>query len=141
MDSIQCAVALAKLERFHWEIERRIENGRRYDELLEPLASRVVPIRVRPDRNSVYGQYTIRVRGGRGRMQDELKAKGIPTAVHYPLSLHQQPAYASGYAGQSFPASERLAREVVSLPMHAELTEAVQRRIVDAVEGAVREPA
>jgi UDP-2-acetamido-2-deoxy-ribo-hexuluronate aminotransferase len=138
MDSIQCAVALAKFERFDWEIGRRIENGGRYDRLLEPLAPRVLPIRVRPDRNSVYGQYTIRVRGGRGRIQDELKAKGIPTAVHYPLSLHQQPAYAADYVGQSFPASERLAREVVSLPMHADLDEATQRRIVDAIDEALR---
>ena len=65
MDALQCAIALAKLERFDWEIERRIENGRRYDQLLQPLAPRLVPIRVRPDRNSVYGQYTIRVSGGR----------------------------------------------------------------------------
>lgn len=141
MDTIQCAVALAKLERFEWEIARRIEHGRRYDRLLESLAPRLVPIRVRADRDSVYGQYTIRVRGDRGRIQGELKAKGIPTAVHYPVSLHQQPAYAAGYAGQSFPGAERLAREVVSLPMHADLTEAMQKRVVEAVETAMREPA
>jgi len=138
MDALQCAIALAKLERFDWEIERRIESGRRYDQLLQPLAPRVVPMRVRPDRNSVYGQYTIRVRGGRGRMQDELKAKGIPTAVHYPLSLHHQPAYAARYVGQSFPASERLAGEVVSLPMHADLDEATQEHIVAAINHAAR---
>jgi UDP-2-acetamido-2-deoxy-ribo-hexuluronate aminotransferase len=141
MDAIQCAIALAKLERFDWEIERRIEHGRRYDRLLEPLAPRVEPIRVRPDRNSVYGQYTVRVRGGRGRIQDELKAQGIPTAVHYPLSLHQQPAYAADYRGQSFPMSERLAREVMSLPMHADLTEAVQKRVVDAVAASLERSA
>ena len=141
MDAMQCAIALAKLERFDWEIEQRIQHGRRYDRLLEPLAPRIQPIRVRPDRTSVFGQYTIRVRGGRGRIQDELKAKGIPTAVHYPLSLHQQPAYAAGYAGQSFPNSERLAREVVSLPMSADLDEASQRRVVEAIQEAVRVPA
>jgi UDP-2-acetamido-2-deoxy-ribo-hexuluronate aminotransferase len=138
MDSVQCAVALAKLERFQWEIERRIEIGQRYDRLLEPLAPRVVPISARPDRTSVYGQYTIRVRGGRGRLQEELQAKGIPTAVHYPLSLHQQPAYSEGYVGDSFAVSERLAREVVSLPMHADLDEATQRRIANALEEAAR---
>jgi UDP-2-acetamido-2-deoxy-ribo-hexuluronate aminotransferase len=141
MDSIQCAVALAKLERFPWEIERRIEIGRRYDRLLEPLAPRVIPIRVRPDRTSVFGQYTVRVRGGRGRLQEELQAKGIPTAVHYPLSLHQQPAYAPGYVGQAFPASEHLAREVVSLPMHPDLDELTQKGIVAALEQAVHVPA
>jgi UDP-2-acetamido-2-deoxy-ribo-hexuluronate aminotransferase len=138
MDTIQCAVALAKLERFEWEIESRVENGKRYHRLLEPLAPRVLPLRVKPDRNSVHGQYTIRIRGGRGKIQEELKAKGIPTAVHYPLSLHQQSAYSAIYVGQSFLRSERLAREVVSLPMHADLDEATQHRIVRAIEEAMR---
>jgi dTDP-4-amino-4,6-dideoxygalactose transaminase len=62
-----------------------------------------------------------------------MKERGIPTAVHYPLSMHQQPAYASFGAGLSFPVSERLAREVISLPMHADLDEATQQRVVAAV--------
>src|SRR5581483_8947107 len=115
MDSIQCAVLLAKLPRFDWEIERRIALGRRYDQL---LGQHVRPIKVKGDRTSVYAQYTIRT-GERTRLQDELKAQGIPTAVHYPLSLHQQPAYAAHYRGQSFPVAEKLAREVISLPMSA----------------------
>lgn len=138
MDSIQCAVVLAKLERFEWEIERRTEHGRRYDRLLEPLAPHVVPIKIRADRNSVYGQYTIRVRGGRGDIEKRMKERGIPTAVHYPLSLHQQPAYAQACVGQSFPVSERLAGEVLSLPMHAYLDEATQLSIVSALRQVVR---
>src|SRR3954467_6085400 len=118
MDSIQCAVLLAKLSRFDWEVERRIALGRRYDQLL----ARLNPIRVKSDRTSVYAQYTIRT-PERARLQEALKAKGIPTAVHYPQSLHQHPAYAGWYKGQSFPVSEKLAREVISLPMSADLTE------------------
>jgi len=137
MDTLQCAIALAKLERFDWEIDRRIENGKRYQRLLEPLAPRVVPVLVRPDRTSVYGQYTVRIRDGRGDIEKRMKELGIPTAVHYPLSLHQQPAYAAGYIGQSFPISERLAREVLSLPMHAGLDESTQRRIVGALEASL----
>jgi UDP-2-acetamido-2-deoxy-ribo-hexuluronate aminotransferase len=57
--------------------------------------------------------------------------------VHYPLSLHQQPAYAAACAGQSFPNSERLAREVISLPMHPYLDEATQSRIAAAVRASV----
>jgi UDP-2-acetamido-2-deoxy-ribo-hexuluronate aminotransferase len=128
MDSIQCAVLLAKLPRFEWEVERRLALGRRYDQLL----ARLKPIRVKPDRTSVYAQYTIRT-PERARLQEALKAKGIPTAVHYPQSLHQQPAYAGGYEGQSFPVSEKLAREVISLPMSADLTEADQDRIAAAL--------
>jgi len=129
MDTIQCAVVLAKLERFDWEVRQRIEIGARYDALLAPS---VTTLKVRPDRTSVYAQYTVRV-AGRARFEQELKARGIPSAVHYPMSLHQQPAYAGGYAGLSFPVSERLAREVISLPMHADLDEDAQQRIVAAV--------
>ena len=133
MDSMQCAVILAKLERFPWEVARRAEIGARYDRLLAP---HVQALRVRPDRTSVYAQYTVRV-AARERFEKNMKARGIPTAVHYPAALHQQPAYAAGYAGQSFPVAERLAREVVSLPMHADLDEATQQRVAAAVAESV----
>jgi len=131
MDSLQCAVVLAKLGRFDWELERRIALGRRYDQLLGEFR----PIRVKPDRTSVYAQYTLRP-AQRDRIQDALKAKGIPTAVHYPQSLHQQPAYAADYRGMSFPVSEKLAREVISLPMSADLSEKDQDLIAAAMRAA-----
>jgi len=137
MDSIQCAVLLAKLGRFDWELERRAALARRYDQLLAPLAPRVRPIKVRPDRTSVYAQYTVRA-ADRARLEQELKRRGIPTAVHYPLSLHQQPAYAAQYKGQSFPVAEKLAREVISLPMSADLREADQDAIAAAIGEALR---
>ena len=137
MDSLQCAVVLAKLGRFDWELERRAVLGRRYDQLLAPLAPRVRPIKVRPDRTSVYAQYTVRT-SDRTRLEQELKRRGIPTAVHYPLPLHQQPAYAAQYKGQSFPIAEKLAREVISLPMSADLREADQDAIVAAIGEALR---
>ena len=135
MDSIQCAIVLAKLERFEEELDRRIERGRRYDALLASLAPRVQPIKIRPDRNSVYGQYTIRVRD-RARIQEHLRANGIPTAVHYPRSLHQQRAYADLYDETSFPVSEQLADEVLSLPMSADLTESDQLLVTKAIASA-----
>jgi UDP-2-acetamido-2-deoxy-ribo-hexuluronate aminotransferase len=130
MDSIQCAVVLAKLERFDWEVRQRIEIGAQYDALL--AASKVGGFKLRPDRSSVYAQYTIRV-AQRDEFERHMKQQGIPTAVHYPLSLHEQPAYAAAQAGRSYPVSERLAKEVISLPMHADLDEATQQRIVAAV--------
>ena len=137
MDTIQCAVVLAKLERLDWEVKRRIELGRAYEKLLAPLVPRVRPIQVHADRTSVYGQFTVRT-AQRAALQEALKRKGIPTAVHYPLSLHQQPAYARGYPGQSFPSSEKLAREVMSLPMSADLQAADQKTIVSSIEEALR---
>ena len=129
MDAIQCAVVLAKLERFDWEVRQRIEIGAHYTAL---LGAAVKTMALRPDRSCVYAQYTVRV-AERAKMEAKLKAQGIPTAVHYPLSLHQQPAYSAGWEGRSFPVSEQLAREVLSLPMHADLDEATQQRIVKAV--------
>jgi len=134
MDTLQCAVVLAKLGRFAWELERRIEIGKRYDELLGPRAR---PIRVKRDRTSAYAQYTVRI-AERDRLQNELKAKGIPTAVHYPVPLHQQPAYAAAHRGQSFPIAEKLGREVLSLPMSADLSREDQERVARAVSDALR---
>jgi UDP-2-acetamido-2-deoxy-ribo-hexuluronate aminotransferase len=88
-------------------------------------------------RTSVYAQFTVRV-PDRERIQSELKKAGIPTAVHYPLSLHQQPAYAASYKGLSYPVSETLAREVMSLPMSADLSEADQQHVVEAIGQALR---
>ena len=132
MDTIQCAITLAKLERFDWEIARRIEAGRRYAELLAPVSPTVRLLKTKPDRTNVHGQYTVRV-SERESMQQRLKAAGIPTAVHYPVSLHQQPAYERQYVGVSLPVAEHLAREVLSLPMHADLDTAAIGRIVSAM--------
>ena len=132
LDTIQCAVLLAKLERFDWEIEQRQVIAKRYDTMLAGLEPAVRTLPIRADRTSAYAQYTMRC-GDRTAMEQKLKAAGIPTAVHYPVSLHQQPAYAHFFPGASFPVSEALAREVLSLPMHPYLDEATQRRIVDAV--------
>ena len=132
MDTLQCAVVLAKLERFAWEIEQRQRIGRRYDELLRPLAG-IQLLSVRPDRTSVYAQYTIRV-PGRDAVQEALRARGIPTAVHYPAPLHRQPAYAGRFeSGGDLSHSERISREVLSLPMHADLRPESQEAIAKAV--------
>jgi UDP-2-acetamido-2-deoxy-ribo-hexuluronate aminotransferase len=134
MDSIQCAVVLAKLARFEWELARRGEIAARYGELLAP---HVRLLAVRPDRTSAWAQYTVRV-ANREAFERAMKAQGVPTAVHYPLSLHQQPAYAAGREAESFPVAERLAREVISLPMHPQLDEPTLQRIAAAVREAAR---
>ena len=136
LDTIQCAVLLAKLERFDWEVGERQVIARRYDALLDGLTPAVRTFPSRADRASVYAQYTVRV-ADRAAMEQKLKAAGIPTAVHYPVSLHQQPAYAHLFPGASFPVSEALAREVLSLPMHPYLDQPTQRRITDAVRAAL----
>jgi UDP-2-acetamido-2-deoxy-ribo-hexuluronate aminotransferase len=127
MDTLQCAVVLAKLNRFDWEVQQRIQNGARYNDL---LSGKVPVVTQRPDRTSVFAQYTVFV-DDRERIQDCLKAAGIPTAVHYPLPLHLQPAYQSRCrVSGSVDLAEDRARRVMSLPMSADLTPEQQGRVV-----------
>ena len=118
MDTLQCAIVLAKLERFDWEVEQRIAIGRRYNELMDEHG--ICHITQRPDRTSVFAQYTILL-DDREAVQSSLNAQNIPTAVHYPVPLNQQPAYADRCKGGPTPVAASLARRVMSLPMGADL--------------------
>ena len=133
MDTLQCAVVLAKLERFDWELQRRAELGARYQRLLSNLGARQVA--VRPDRNSLWAQLTVFVEQ-RAAVQAVLKEQGIPTAVHYPLPLHRQPAYAV-FGKAALPQADHAAEQVLSLPMSADLSEADQDRVVRALAQAL----
>jgi UDP-2-acetamido-2-deoxy-ribo-hexuluronate aminotransferase len=135
MDTLQCAVVLAKLERFDWELQRRRELGARYGRLLADIPG-VRLLTVRPDRDCVWGQYTLFV-PQRDRVQAVLQSLGIPSAVHYPKPLHRQPAYAPHAGAAQCPVSEQLAAQVLSLPMSADLSEADQQRVVAALAQAV----
>jgi dTDP-4-amino-4,6-dideoxygalactose transaminase len=136
LDSIQAAVLIEKLKIFPEEIEARGRIARRYNEALGDVA--IVP-RLPNDCNSVWAQYTIRVSAGqRDGLVAALKAEGIPTAIYYPKPLHRQTAYKHFPTAEGGLAlSDRLAGEVVSLPMHAYLEEPVQDRIVAAVRWAL----
>ena len=116
MDTIQCAVILAKLDRFEWEVDRRSFLGNLYNEKMDAAGvSRVI---VRPDRSSVFGQYTVFV-DNRDQVQQWLQEKGIPTAVHYPIPLNQQPAYRDETA--VVPNAEHISTRVMSLPLSPDL--------------------
>jgi UDP-2-acetamido-2-deoxy-ribo-hexuluronate aminotransferase len=128
LDTIQAAVLLGKLERFEWELERRAAIGARYQRLL----AGVEQVTVRPDRNSVYAQFTVMV-DRRAEVQAALKAAGVPTAVHYPRSLNHQPAYAAYCCPDCLAVSARLAERVLSLPMSADLSDADQDQVVAAL--------
>lgn len=135
-DTLQAAILLVKLTRFDWEVERRGALGARYTELLRPLldeTGRGTTPMVAPGNTHVYAQYTLRAKDREARQQ-RLKDAGIPTAIYYPKCLHEQPAFAyCGYQPGDFPVAEQAAREVFSLPMHPELTEEDQQRIVAAM--------
>lgn len=144
LDTLQAAVLLAKMDIFDEEVAARARIGARYSALvteafagIEDPARKATAPAVLSDRTSVYAQYTVEV-PNRGQVEAGMKARGIPTAVHYPVPLHLQPVFADlGQGKGTFPVSEAAADRVISLPMHPYLTEEQQVRIVKALAEAV----
>jgi len=193
MDTMQCAVVLAKLERFDWEIEQRQLVARRYDDLIQSrlqgggntntssvhqdenklsaslredensksptlrkdanklsLSLRggrqpdvaiqgdhnaIQTVKLRPDRTSVFAQYTI-LTDNREALQKHLGEAGIPTAVHYPVPLNEQPAYRHFCCPDCTPVASEIAGRVMSLPMHPDLSISMQEQIVGLIRSS-----
>jgi len=132
LDAIQAAVLNVKMKYFEDEVAKREKIGTRYNELLKD--SGVTPPYINKDRTSVFAQYSIRCKD-RTNLVSKLNQAGIPTAVHYPISLHQQVAFASlGYKTGDFPISEKISSEIMSLPMSPFLTLAQQDFIVNNIK-------
>ena len=131
LDTIQAAVLIEKLKVFGQEIEWRNRIASRYNVGLRAHVAAVPDV---PAGNvSNWAQYTIE-HADRDGLAAHLKAQGVPTAVYYPIPLHLQPAYDMYPRGpQGLPVTERLMTRVISLPMHADLDEATQDRIIAAV--------
>ncbi len=134
MDTLQCAVVLAKLERFEWEVEQRRLIGTRYNELMD--AGRIRRIVQRPNRSSVFSQYTVLV-DDREIVQSRFSEAGVPTAVHYPIPINEQAAYSDLCDGGSTLNARAMAKQVVSLPMGADITPDDQSRVVDTLTAAL----
>ncbi|MEI9991489.1 MAG: DegT/DnrJ/EryC1/StrS family aminotransferase [Rhizomicrobium sp.] len=130
LDTIQAAVLIEKLKIFPDEIAARDVIAKRYNAALA-RSNRIRVPHVIDGALSTWAQYTIQV-PDRAKLQGELKAEGIPTAVYYPIPLSRQKGYAA-YPSAPTPNSEHLSGTVVSLPMHPYLDEAAQDRIVESV--------
>jgi dTDP-4-amino-4,6-dideoxygalactose transaminase len=132
LDAIQAGILRTKLDRLaQWNSQRR-ERAEIYQELLGPLDGVMLPVEPWWARG-VYHLYVVRIQD-RQRLQDSLKSAGIGTGIHYPIPLHLQKAYlALGYAKGDFPVTEKLASEILSLPMYPQLTRIEQENIVQAV--------
>jgi dTDP-4-amino-4,6-dideoxygalactose transaminase len=136
LDTIQAAILIEKLKIFPDEIATRERVAGRYAQGLGDVA--VVP-KVAAGSTSVWAQYTIRLAPGRrDKLAADLKAQGIPTAVYYPKPMHRLEAYKHfPVADGGLPVCDRLADEVISLPMHAYLDAPTQDRIIGAVRAAL----
>ena len=145
LDTLQAAVLLAKMEIFPEEVELRSKIGARYSEMIndafagekDPQRTVVTPY-LAANCTSVYAQYTVEV-ANRAQVEQGMKTRGIPTAVHYPVPLHLQPVFANlGQGVGSFPRSEAAGNRVMSLPMHPYLTEELQAQVVKALKESVQ---
>ena len=136
LDTIQAAILLQKLSIFDDEIAARQKVAERYNEALKDVC--IVPA-VDPRATSTWAQYTIRLPDGvRDGLGAALQKDGVPTAVYYRLSMHQQPAYKHyPSAGNGLPVCEKLSGEVISLPMHAYIDAPTQDRVIAAVRRAL----
>ena len=133
MDTLQCAIVLAKLDRFEWELDQRTLVASAYDAV---LSGRVGMIARPRDRSSAFAQYTV-VLEQRDMVQAALHTAQIPTAVHYPVPMHRQPAYAHLCAANDCPVAERMAARVMSLPMGPYLALSEVREVASALLGAL----
>jgi len=129
LDTLQAAILLPKLDIFPRELELRNEVAGRYAGLLE--AAGIAAPFIDVHNGSAWAQYTVQV-GERDRVQERLKAVGVPTAVHYPIPLNRQPAVKDEHA--RLPVGDAIAQNVMSLPMHPYLEEVAQASIINSLQ-------
>lgn len=132
MDGLQGAVLRAKLPHLEEWTECRRKHALKYDELLADVD--IVTPYASPNARHVYHLYVIRT-AQRDSVLASLKSKGIGASIHYPIPLHRQPAYLKlGYASTTLPITERVADEILSLPIYPELTSEQIAYIADVLK-------
>lgn len=129
LDTIQAAILNVKIKYIEKYHEARIKAANSYNERLNGC---IEPPYVIPDVRHIYHQYSIRV-PKRDELRDYLSEKGIPSMVYYPVPLHLQQAYRGNYKQGDFPIAEKVAKNIISLPMHTELSE----EQIDFISGKV----
>jgi len=136
LDTLQAAVLLAKLTVFADELAARERIARAYDTALADVVQ--IPARV-SDSQSAWAIYAILLQNSeqRARLQDGLRAAGVPSAIYYPRPLHHQPAYRGAHDGATLPVSEDLATRILALPIHPDLSEADVALVCAAVRANV----
>ena len=136
LDTLQAAVLLAKLDVFDEDLSARERIAEIYESCLSHLIT--TPARVL-GATSAWAVYAVLLSGPeqRTQVQERLRAEGVATAIYYPRPLHQQPAYAASHDGTALPVSEDLARRILALPIHADLSDEQVERVCDAMHRAL----
>ena len=131
LDELQAAILRVKLRKLAQDNEARRRAAARYDAQLQGMPLRLP--QVATGREHVYHLYVVQA-ARRDALRSFLAGKGIATAVHYPLPVHRQPAYRGLGGGHgALPVSERLAEQVLSLPMFPQISEAQTAVVSDAL--------
>ena len=135
LDTVQAAVLEVKLKYLNEYSAARQEVAKRYDQALGGLKGLVIPVRATYSTH-VFNQYTCRIENGkRDALKAFLQENGVPTMVYYPVPVHQQEAYLTyGYKEGDFPVAERLCKEVISFPIHTEMTVETQDYISSKIK-------
>jgi len=133
LDTLQCAILIPKLERFPWELEQRQRVAARYNQAFKEIESQSVVVpHLASERTSSWAQYTLQV-SEREKFQKFLQENGVPTAVHYPRIMPDQPAYQEGGRIVSVEVSRKMAERVVSLPLYPDMTDDLQDHVISTV--------
>ncbi len=138
MDTLQCSIIIAKLEHYQSvEIAKRNGVARLYSKYINLANPEIITPLALQDRTHVYAQYTIRL-ANRDKVREKLSEFKIPTAVHYPIPLYKQPILNKGPDQSSnFPTTEKMCKEVLSLPMHPYLEDNEIQYIVEKLKLSV----
>lgn len=140
LDTIQCAILLSKLERYDWELQRRQYIAQTYTEAFSELRKKDIrPPVIKSDRNSVWAQYTLWV-PNRDAFQKKMSELKIPTAVHYPRTMPDQPWYSKKFPQnpeEMFTQSRLAAQHVVSLPLFPDMTDQQIQEVISAVKKSI----
>lgn len=137
LDTIQCAVLSVKLETYAQEVQHRQSAAQKYTEALSQIDGVVCPY-IHDDCKSVWAQYTLRIPGQRDIVQRKLQELDVPTAVHYPSLMSDQPAYKSLGRRLELNEARQAALEVLSLPMHGCITELDQEFVIDSLKRVMK---
>lgn len=133
LDTLQCAILIPKLERFPWELEQRTRVANRYNQAFKELEGKGIVLPwLAPERTSSWAQYTLQV-PNREAFQKALSDNGVPTAVHYPRTMPDQPAYQNNGRILDIPVSRKMAEVVVSLPLYPDMKDDQQDYVIEQV--------
>lgn len=137
LSELQAAILKVKLRHLNQWNKRRQQNAKIYHRLFQGIEKVILPTSLGSSQ-SVYHFYIIRLKN-RDEVQKQLQQKGIGTGIHYPLPLHLQPAYKYlGYHKGDFSQAEKVAKEILSLPVYPELTENQIKYIVKSIKQVLK---